>query len=641
MKYLIKAAASVALVAYLTGCAAFPSKNAKVDYPVLTGQSQKMLSGVHLDDFMKNATAKDYKVVVEGIKALKEGKLKEASDIFNVALKLNITSGEIHTLNALAYHLLALSGDKVKFEMAEEGYRVALRMDPSNWLAKYQLGLCYLDQRKYRQAELNLVQAALIGRDNPQLLLDLATAAYYAGHPRVAQGALLHLAQVAPELAKTPDYLRAVVMTKAARNDAEGVKDALAEYRALPASPDVTKLVNRTLDWSAYYKIAQSKSALLKTAYQPSDSSGFEQSPETAQMPDGAPTGESSGFEENPEPAKTPDSIPDDQKMVVVDVVLISTQEDVTETYGVNLLKGLSLQYGDANGPAWSSAGTKTTNIDPTQVDPAYTTSTQTITRSMSIPSVSYSLNIANAVNSNDEIIAKPSIVALSGQMSEFFSGSEISAAAVSGGAGDSVSIEKEIGVKLSVTPNFLPDGKVRLQIAAQRTFLTTPSNSVVFQYRLDTSKTTLNSNVVMKLGDTLVLGGLMESEDAKSVDGVPYVRAIPVLNFLFSTHGKMKFRKSVLIMLTPRTPIYGGRSQEDRKADLAGMSEYEKSVSQLELRNSDWFMPRPVIAEAREKLSLGELTREIQLGDVKFERWNKRVANGYVVNQVLERLAI
>ncbi|CAN0246334.1 unnamed protein product, partial [Phaeothamnion confervicola] len=329
-----------------------------------------------------------------------------------------------------------------------------------------------------------------------------------------------------------------------------------------------------------------------------------------------------------------------DDKMVVVDVVLISTLENVNESYGVNLLNGLRLQFGDplTNTPGFS----RSTNGVNSALDPTLSVQTETITRSLRLPSVSYSLNIANAVNARDEVIAKPSLVALAGQTSDFFSGSEIQAAAVSGGAGDSVSIKQEVGVKLAVRPDFLPDGKVRLQISAQRTFLTSPSSSVVFQFRLDTSKTNVNANVVLRFGETLILSGLTESEHTNSNDGVPVLRDLPGINLLFAQRNRSEYRKSVLILLTPRRPIYGAQAAEDRQAGVASMSEYEKSLMQLEGRNADWFRPRSVADEVREQLNRNNgFMREFRLGDVRSERWDKRESHGAQIEQTINRLFI
>ena len=58
--------------------------------------------------------------------------------------------------------------------------------------------------------------------------------------------------------------------------------------------------------------------------------------------------------------------------------------------------------------------------------------------------------------------------------------------------------------------------------IAAERTFLIDPKKSVLYEYRLDTTKTNVQANVVLNIGETLILGGLTEQQDTETLDGVP-----------------------------------------------------------------------------------------------------------------------
>ncbi|HBM11232.1 MAG TPA: hypothetical protein DD390_00905, partial [Rhodospirillaceae bacterium] len=248
--------------------------------------------------------------------------------------------------------------------------------------------------------------------------------------------------------------------------------------------------------------------------------------------------------------------------------------------------------------------------------------SSQTITRMISIPAVTYSLNIANSADSNNQVLAKPSLVAQSGQTSEFFSGTEILAAAVSGGNGDSVSVQKEVGVKLAVTPEILPDNMLRLHVVAERTFLTDPSNSVVFEFRLDTTKTNVNSTVTMKFDETLILGGLSERETSKSADGVPGLMDVPGLNLLFSQRVQREFERSVLILITPRRPQYTRQSTEDRSIIEQQMSNLEKDIERLEQRNKDWYTPQPTFNEILGKLQGREFFEEFRSGDVDIRSW-------------------
>jgi len=595
----------------------------------------------------QRADSTERQVIAEGLKAFREGEYAIASRVFSAALKLSITKSELHLLNALTYHMQALDGDGSKYELAEEGYRLAVQFDPSNWQADYYLGLCYLDQRKYAQAERHLARAAASESGDADLLYDLAVASYLAGDPRIAEGALRQLRKVSPSRAEQPETLRAEILAKAALNDAAAASGLAARLRLL-APAEAERVEPRIQDWARFHTLAANTTApapqrvadsgtnfaVLPGYGQEAANPGFPPAqefarPGMAQQPvQGQPWGQ----------ARSAGGTPFiDDKMVVVDVVLISTQENARESYGMNLLNGLKLQFGDplAQTPGWSRAWSTSRNL----VDATQDEVTRTMTRSIRIPAITYSLNIANALNTHDDVIAKPSLVALAGQTSEFFSGTEISAAAVSGGAGDSVSIQKEVGVKLAVRPDFLPDGRVRLQVTAQRTFLTDPSTSVVFQYRLDTTKTVVNANVVMKFGETLILSGLTEKDTASTSDGVPGLRKIPGINLLFSQNSSQEYQKSILILLTPRRPMYSAQSPEDRKAMLEAMNDYERDIARLEQRHQDWFRPRATYDEAMERLRGDEFFSEFRASDLKPVRWDKRDSNGPRLGTAVERL--
>jgi general secretion pathway protein D len=307
--------------------------------------------------------------------------------------------------------------------------------------------------------------------------------------------------------------------------------------------------------------------------------------------------------------------------MVIVDVVIIRTEEDINTSKGLNLLSGLQLQFGDPTLP--TSSFSFSTNRIRAKQNPSNDVSSTTLTSLIGIPSVTYSLNIANANTARNEILARPSLVARHGVTSEFFSGVEIAAAAVSGGDGDSVSIEKEVGVKLAITPEFLDDGLFNLQVVAERTFLTTPSSSVVFDFRLDTSKTSVNANVVMRFGETLILGGLSEKETERNRDGVPLLQDIPLVQYLFSNAQTRDFRKSVLILITPRRPPYLYRSDAAKAAAEEKMSDEEKALAELEARYKDWFQPYPNWGSVFHQMQENQLYREFRTGDVAAEKWN------------------
>ncbi|MEQ1876092.1 MAG: type II secretion system secretin GspD, partial [Bdellovibrionia bacterium] len=66
-------------------------------------------------------------------------------------------------------------------------------------------------------------------------------------------------------------------------------------------------------------------------------------------------------------------------------------------------------------------------------------------------------------------------------------------------------------------------------------------------------SKRTLKSQIVMRSGDTAVLGGLMQDVEGETVRKVPLLGDIPILGWLFKGKDKRKEKVNLLVLLTPR----------------------------------------------------------------------------------------
>lgn len=571
-------------------------------------------------------------LVAEGVIKLDEGEFEEASELFNTALKLDLSNSHLHFINALTYHLMAKGGNSKNFQFAEQGYKLALKFDNTNTLAKYYLGLAYLDQRKFKSAQGELAKAAVMDEKDPDILYDLARASYYAGDPRTSKAALDKI--VALNLGDTEEerFLQASILTNAALDRPVEAERLLAKF--LESDPKTYKrLSNRLASWRRFHEeikggdiqnASRNNGELLKLAQMLPVGAGVPQIP-----------GSNVDYSMEDENSLESDFV--NSEMAVVDVVIIRTEEDVSTNRGLNLLSGLELQFGDplTNAAGWSFG---TNNIDDNTAANS-DTNTRTLSSLISIPAVNYSLNIFNTLDSRNEILASPSLVALANEKSEFFSGTDVVAAAVSGGDGSSISVNKQIGVKLAVTPEFLPNDQIKLQVEAERTFLTSPSSSVQFEFRLDTSNTNVNANVVMKFGETLILSGLSEKETENTRDATPLLGDIPVMQYLFANETKQDFRRSVLIMLTPRRAQYVNRDPEERRKAEAALSDFEKSLSTFESRNKNWFIPPSTTHEIMKVTQTNSLFNEFKTGDFRMENWNSRDTHEKRLNQAVEFL--
>jgi len=129
------------------------------------------------------------------------------------------------------------------------------------------------------------------------------------------------------------------------------------------------------------------------------------------------------------------------------------------------------------------------------------------------------------------------------------------------GGAAGSASTatEKiETGIILVVTPQISGDGFVLLDMFAK-------SSQADFTRTVDQIPTEIsreaNSHILIKDGQTVVLGGIYRDTHDQHQTGIPYLKDIPALGWLFRDFNKSARREDLLVFLTPR--IMGGAHAE------------------------------------------------------------------------------
>lgn len=597
----------------------------------------------------------------EGLRLIARDDLPAGSALLNSALQLEPANSYLQFFNAYAYHLMAQRGDTSKYSLAEQGYTLAIKFDRSNWVAHYYLGILHYEQRNYSSAQSEFAEVLLFHENDRAALSMLASASYHAGDPVTTDVCLTQLNGLEPG---DPQVLRLLSIVNGALGRFDAARQWLQEYKATgPDAAELSATEDRVRHWSFVHrdraqtaKPPEARGALAsnpgyaagrlmpvaaakteeeeeRRVYTPRPANRSP-SPGMGGMGGGSggmqggglgAAGQSAGIQALGQATG--------DKMVLVDVVLMYTEDTLSTAQGVNLLSMLSLQFGGDTSQAAVAkvyAGTKTDATDTFSA-------TTTLTRAISIPALTYSLNIANANTIVDEVLARPTLAALDGMTSRFFSGNSLDAAVVATGAnsGGAVQIQKEIGIMLSITPKFLPDGKVLMNVEAQRTFVQPPSNDVVFTYKLNVSKIMVNANVVMKFGETLMLGGLSEKEITQGRDGVPFLQEIPGIQYFFSRKNSSNYQKSVLMLLTPRLPGYTFRPGGAAQAD-SGDSDGDSNMKEFRARFSDWFAPYPNMASVFHHLDSSSLYREFRTGDVKLEHWDKQATRRDRLRQAL-----
>ncbi|MCX7179939.1 MAG: hypothetical protein NTX56_14635 [Proteobacteria bacterium] len=236
-------------------------------------------------------------------------------------------------------------------------------------------------------------------------------------------------------------------------------------------------------------------------------------------------------------------------RMAVIDAVLLRTEDQVARSLGVNLLQGLTGFFGQFRNTQTNTDGS-TSVIKSNFVGIGGSMST-----SSSAAPLFYALNIANATNNRNEVIARPSLLAIDRMPSTFFSGTTVSIA-ISGNAGStSTLVDKQIGVSFSITPTIIDHDNVMLSVKAVRSFIEPPAPGTS-GVALSTSRNSVTANITARFGETVILSGLTERELIRSDSGVPVLKDIPGVQYMFSNTGSTDFFRTVMIMITPRKPV-------------------------------------------------------------------------------------
>jgi general secretion pathway protein D len=555
------------------------------------------------------------KVAEEGMKFLQAGDYDKARRLFSAAIKFDAANADLHLLLGMAYHLeFVKTGVDEAREKSLLGYQIAARYAPKDILPILQLGRLELDTHEYKEAAKVFAQAITINPTNGDALYGLATSSYLSGDLVTALWSADELGKLqwnAPAVnrLKTILFNAAGLKEQASESRAAYVKLAktdpkeiasfdlrLEEIRSViesqkwltpPVDSSVKPLpevaVNSSLPSNPtpeeippqpeangapqkpWYECTGIPAATTQQSSQSAGANAFGGIPGMGlnSMGNSSGYGGYGGF--NSGSAAVPTNVgvistngageeisqlqalptpcigAPMPRMAVIDAVLLRTEVSDSQSYGVNLLQGLNLFFGRS-----------TTRTSP---ESTVTTVNYGLGGAGISTALAYSLNIANATNNRNEVIARPSLLAIDRLPSTFFSGTTASIAVPSGVGGISSLTDKQYGISFSVTPTFVNDKHVLLSIKAVRSFAETPDAGTT-GVSLSLSRNSVTANVLATFGDTIILSGLTERQLTRSDNGVPVLRDIPIAQYLFQNYRTSDFFRTVMIMVTLRRPI-------------------------------------------------------------------------------------
>ncbi len=154
------------------------------------------------------------------------------------------------------------------------------------------------------------------------------------------------------------------------------------------------------------------------------------------------------------------------------------------------------------------------------------------------------------------QILAEPTITALSGEKASFLSGGEFPYPVVQGGTGGftSVTIQfRPYGVKVDFTPTVLPDGTISLKVAPEVSALDYTNEVVISGYTIPAISTRrAETQIELKSGQSFSISGLLDNRTTDQLSKIPGIGDIPVLGKLFQSKSISKSVAELAVIVTP-----------------------------------------------------------------------------------------
>ncbi|CUZ67718.1 Type IV pilus biogenesis and competence protein pilQ precursor [Serratia marcescens] len=149
------------------------------------------------------------------------------------------------------------------------------------------------------------------------------------------------------------------------------------------------------------------------------------------------------------------------------------------------------------------------------------------------------------------EIIASPRLLTAHLQTASIKQGTEIPYEVSSGASGATAIEFKEAVLGMEVTPKVLPDGRITLTLHISQNM---PGRAISrgAGEALTIDKQEIKTQITVKNGETLVLGGIFQRHSGKTADKVPGLADAPLLGGLFRQSGAQQKKRELVIFITP-----------------------------------------------------------------------------------------
>jgi general secretion pathway protein D len=160
----------------------------------------------------------------------------------------------------------------------------------------------------------------------------------------------------------------------------------------------------------------------------------------------------------------------------------------------------------------------------------------------------------AAASRGDVHILSRPSVLAINNEQAEINVGSQRPFVQLSrtlptdNAAQDQVVQYQDVGTKLSIRPTISSDGYVTLQVSQE---VNQATNEVAFNAPVISTRS-VQTALLLKDGQTVVIGGLTDHEHDVTREGIPFLSSIPWIGALFGKTSHTTIGTELFLFITP-----------------------------------------------------------------------------------------
>ncbi len=183
-------------------------------------------------------------------------------------------------------------------------------------------------------------------------------------------------------------------------------------------------------------------------------------------------------------------------------------------------------------------------------------------------------------------LLAHPKVIAVSGKPANIISGSKLGyKTTITTQTGTIQNVDfLEVGTKLSFTPYVYSDGTIRMDIHPE-----VSEGSITTDGLPQKQTTEATTTVIVRDGETIVIGGLIKDKTKETEKGVPVVMYIPFIGNFFKRKEILWEKKEIIAIITPH--IITNEKMKEMLPQIENMKHRQKDANTGEEPGIMWWV--------------------------------------------------